>query len=279
MDPRLRGDDFCVLCTQKSLRQRVDLLVPLVEQTLALRGAAVLGEVVIDELDLAHLRCCWGNRRCAVRWRLEVLGVRSDLLRGGREGPVVELLGILEISGTFDDAHRADFEPGAFAGDNDFHRKSIGDLRDAIVQERDGDRGFTARRGPIATRSDRTLRIVVRLRLQSARNSARIWPRRSHALGLRHTSSSRRATAANVFLARGNRRERWLCRLTCRRDGKTMMRNATRFATHRALDVICLGRFAVDFYAQQIGARLEDVTSFAKYLGGSSANTALGCAG
>ena len=43
-------------------------------------------------------------------------------------------------------------------------------------------------------------------------------------------------------------------------------------------DIVCLGRFAVDFYAQQIGARLEDVTSFAKYLGGSSANTAFGCA-
>ena len=38
------------------------------------------------------------------------------------------------------------------------------------------------------------------------------------------------------------------------------------------------GRFAVDFYAQQIGSRLEDVASFAKYLGGSSANTAFGCA-
>src|SRR5438105_15944348 len=59
---------------------------------------------------------------------------------------------------------------------------------------------------------------------------------------------------------------------------KRMMRNTTRFAPDRALDVICLGRFAVDFYAQQIGARLEDVTSFAKYLGGSSANTAFGCA-
>src|SRR6202171_6349757 len=57
-----------------------------------------------------------------------------------------------------------------------------------------------------------------------------------------------------------------------------MMRNTTRFAPDRALDVICLGRFAVDCYAQQIGARLEDVTSFAKYLGGSSANTAFGCA-
>jgi 5-dehydro-2-deoxygluconokinase len=56
------------------------------------------------------------------------------------------------------------------------------------------------------------------------------------------------------------------------------MRNATHFAAGRALEVICLGRFAVDFYAQQIGARLEDVTSFAKYLGGSSANTAFGCA-
>lgn len=56
------------------------------------------------------------------------------------------------------------------------------------------------------------------------------------------------------------------------------MLNTTRFAAGRALDVVCLGRFGVDFYAQQIGARLEDVTSFAKYLGGSSANTAFGCA-
>jgi 5-dehydro-2-deoxygluconokinase len=56
------------------------------------------------------------------------------------------------------------------------------------------------------------------------------------------------------------------------------MRNATPFAAGRRFDVVCLGRFAVDFYAQQIGARLEDVTSFAKYLGGSSANTAFGCA-
>jgi 5-dehydro-2-deoxygluconokinase len=56
------------------------------------------------------------------------------------------------------------------------------------------------------------------------------------------------------------------------------MRNRTRFAADRALDIVCLGRLGVDFYAQQIGARLEDVTSFAKYLGGSSANTAFGCA-
>src|SRR5712672_1291370 len=56
------------------------------------------------------------------------------------------------------------------------------------------------------------------------------------------------------------------------------MKNDTRFAAGRRFDVICLGRFAVDFYAQQVGARLEDVSSFAKYLGGSSANIAFGCA-
>ncbi|MBA3507577.1 MAG: 5-dehydro-2-deoxygluconokinase [Betaproteobacteria bacterium] len=56
------------------------------------------------------------------------------------------------------------------------------------------------------------------------------------------------------------------------------MQNNIPFAKGRPLEVICLGRLAVDFYAQQIGARLEDVTSFAKYLGGSSANTAFGCA-
>ena len=52
----------------------------------------------------------------------------------------------------------------------------------------------------------------------------------------------------------------------------------TRFASGRQLDVVCLGRLGVDLYAQQIGARLEDVSSFAKYLGGSSANIAFGTA-
>src|ERR1700738_4668072 len=53
---------------------------------------------------------------------------------------------------------------------------------------------------------------------------------------------------------------------------------ASRFAPGRTRDIVCLGRLAVDLYAQQVGARLEDVTSFAKYLGGSSANIAFGCA-
>lgn len=46
----------------------------------------------------------------------------------------------------------------------------------------------------------------------------------------------------------------------------------------KKLDVICIGRVAVDLYGQQIGARLEDMTSFAKYLGGSSGNVAYGTA-
>ncbi len=56
------------------------------------------------------------------------------------------------------------------------------------------------------------------------------------------------------------------------------MKNPTSFALDRPLDIICLGRLAMDLYAQQVGARLEDVSSFAKYLGGSSANIAFGCA-
>ena len=48
--------------------------------------------------------------------------------------------------------------------------------------------------------------------------------------------------------------------------------------SERTYDLVCLGRLAVDLYAQQPGARLEDATSFAKYLGGSSANAAFGAA-
>jgi 5-dehydro-2-deoxygluconokinase len=46
----------------------------------------------------------------------------------------------------------------------------------------------------------------------------------------------------------------------------------------KALDVICLGRAAVDLYGEQIGSPLQDMSSFAKYLGGSSANIAFGTA-
>jgi 5-dehydro-2-deoxygluconokinase len=49
-------------------------------------------------------------------------------------------------------------------------------------------------------------------------------------------------------------------------------------ANNKKLDLICMGRVAVDFYGQQIGDRLEDMGSFSKYLGGSSGNVAYGTA-
>ena len=42
------------------------------------------------------------------------------------------------------------------------------------------------------------------------------------------------------------------------------------------LDVICMGRAGVDLYGEQIGGRLEDMRTFAKYIGGSPTNTAIG---
>jgi 5-dehydro-2-deoxygluconokinase len=50
------------------------------------------------------------------------------------------------------------------------------------------------------------------------------------------------------------------------------------FPSGRSHDLACLGRLAVDLYAQQFGARLEDVRSMAKTLGGSSGNLAFGVA-
>ncbi|MBS9783071.1 MAG: 5-dehydro-2-deoxygluconokinase [Pasteurella sp.] len=46
----------------------------------------------------------------------------------------------------------------------------------------------------------------------------------------------------------------------------------------KTLDLICLGRVAVDLYGQQIGSRLENMGTFSKYLGGSSGNVAYGTA-
>ena len=44
-----------------------------------------------------------------------------------------------------------------------------------------------------------------------------------------------------------------------------------------ALDVICIGRSSVDLYGGQVGGRLEDMSSFAKYIGGSPTNISIGC--
>ena len=50
------------------------------------------------------------------------------------------------------------------------------------------------------------------------------------------------------------------------------------FEDTRPLDVICMGRVAVDLYAEQIYSHLKDAQSFRKYLGGCAGNTAVGTA-
>lgn len=54
--------------------------------------------------------------------------------------------------------------------------------------------------------------------------------------------------------------------------------SALNFPAARRFDLACLGRLAVDLYAQQVGCALEHASTFAKYLGGSSANVAFGTA-
>ncbi|HEY0649902.1 bifunctional 5-dehydro-2-deoxygluconokinase/5-dehydro-2-deoxyphosphogluconate aldolase [Phenylobacterium sp.] len=44
----------------------------------------------------------------------------------------------------------------------------------------------------------------------------------------------------------------------------------------KPLDLLAVGRSSVDLYGQQVGGRLEDMASFAKYVGGSPTNTAVG---
>jgi len=50
------------------------------------------------------------------------------------------------------------------------------------------------------------------------------------------------------------------------------------FPEGRPYDFIAMGRAAVDLYGEQIGGRLEDMQSFAKYLGGCPANISVGAA-
>ena len=46
----------------------------------------------------------------------------------------------------------------------------------------------------------------------------------------------------------------------------------------RPLDIITIGRSSVDLYAEQVGGPLEDVQTFAKYVGGCPTNIAIGTA-
>ncbi len=50
------------------------------------------------------------------------------------------------------------------------------------------------------------------------------------------------------------------------------------FDQSRSLDLICMGRVAVDLYAEQIGASLQDAQTFRKYVGGCAGNIAIGSA-
>lgn len=56
------------------------------------------------------------------------------------------------------------------------------------------------------------------------------------------------------------------------------MKSTWTYAAERPIDVICMGRVAVDLYAEQIGISLEEVQSFKKYLGGCAGNIAVGTA-
>ena len=46
--------------------------------------------------------------------------------------------------------------------------------------------------------------------------------------------------------------------------------------TNRPFDLVCMGRVAVDLYAEQIHSPLENAQSFRKYLGGCAGNIAVG---
>ena len=52
--------------------------------------------------------------------------------------------------------------------------------------------------------------------------------------------------------------------------------NETDLMGDRDLDLICMGRVAVDFYANQIHSPLEDAQSFSRYLGGCAGNISVG---
>lgn len=59
---------------------------------------------------------------------------------------------------------------------------------------------------------------------------------------------------------------------------KTMAQQGQERGEEDRLDVVTLGRAGIDLYGEQIGGRLEDMASFAKYIGGSPTNTAVGAA-
>src|SRR3546814_8030831 len=49
-------------------------------------------------------------------------------------------------------------------------------------------------------------------------------------------------------------------------------------ASEHQLELVTIGRSCIDLYGEQVGGRLENMASFAKYIGGSPTNTAVGAA-
>ena len=101
--------------------------VPLGEQAAALGRRAVLGEVVVDELDVGELGRLRRDRRRLVRRHLVGLRVGAERLRLGRQRPVVPLLGAVEVARALDDRHRADLVAGALARRDGLHRRAVDD--------------------------------------------------------------------------------------------------------------------------------------------------------
>src|SRR5690349_18713293 len=61
-------------------------------------------------------------------------------------------------------------------------------------------------------------------------------------------------------------------------EGTPMSPHAPPDDPGRRFDLVTMGRAIVDVYGEQVGCRLEDVSSFAKYVGGCPANIAIGAA-
>lgn len=70
--------------------------------------------------------------------------------------------------------------------------------------------------------------------------------------------------------------ESWNIRFRPERDGLKQMGEDGASEAGYGLDLVTLGRAAIDLYGEQVGGRLEDMASFAKYIGGSPTNTAVG---
>jgi 5-dehydro-2-deoxygluconokinase len=67
-------------------------------------------------------------------------------------------------------------------------------------------------------------------------------------------------------------------RRTVAQELQTIYRWKKRSKGEKVLDLVAIGRAGVDLYGEQVGGRLEDMSSFAKYIGGSPTNTAAGAA-